>query len=381
MDQRRELEACSEAELACMFRDTGRLAAEHSAAGLSSAVPAAVGSNALADNVEFWKWMGRNYQTSGIFSSPEALQNYIAKGTGKAEWVSKQLQGKGYEWDWMRTQRVTPGNMLNTYDAGDVANRAASDVTERNILTGKTAEYQMKAYTSKKNPDLHSTPKDMTVVTNAEKAEIVRGNGYQDVQEFEDAQTIRRATDRRMEQARTGRAQTAYTFQNVAGTMARAGLVGCVVGMGAEAVSSYRAWKQGALTDEAYLREILKAGGDAGVTAGVTAGLMIPVSAAVTAAGASTLLTIPVAFVLSPAVNKIVAPCFGRGEFARLLSQAQYYQNLEAAYGHMLASMQYAGEEFYGFVCSLAEQKQTYRALHSQSRAADAGLERLLESI
>ena len=55
---------------------------------------------------------------------------------------------------------------FHTYDAGDVANRAASDVTERSILTRKSSEYQMKAYTSKSNPHLKNTPKEMNIVTN-----------------------------------------------------------------------------------------------------------------------------------------------------------------------------------------------------------------------
>ena len=49
-----------------------------------------------------------------------------------------------------------------------------------------------------------------------------------------------------------------------------------------------------------YLAEILKSGGDSGFTAGATAGIMIPVSATITAAGLTSFLTIPVAFVVTP---------------------------------------------------------------------------------
>ena len=49
----------------------------------------------------------------------------------------------------MTAQRNNPLKIFNNYDAGDVSNRAASDVTERNILTGKTKEYQHKAYIRK----------------------------------------------------------------------------------------------------------------------------------------------------------------------------------------------------------------------------------------
>ena len=76
--------------------------------------------------------------------------------------------------------------------------------------------------------------------------------------------------------------------------------------MGLEAMSSYRSWKNGKLTSEEYLKEILKSGGDAGVTSSMTAGLMIPVSKVITLAGASNLLTIPIAFVITDTVNKML---------------------------------------------------------------------------
>ena len=68
----------------------------------------------------------------------------------------------------MTAQRNSIRNITKVYDAGDVANRAASDVTVKDILTGKSYEAQMKAYVSKTNPDLKPLP-DMKVVTNAEK--------------------------------------------------------------------------------------------------------------------------------------------------------------------------------------------------------------------
>lgn len=381
MDEQKQIIVLDEKEALCMLQDSSQLAAKHSANELSSAAIAAQGSNALTNNVEFWKWMGRNYRASGIFDSPQALQQYIAQGEGKAAWMAKQLQGKGYEWDWMATQRANPTKMFNTYDAGDVANRAASDVTERNILTGQAKEYQMKAYIKKANPDLHNTPKDMTVVTNSEKASVVRKNGYQDVQEFQNAEKITKATDKRMEQARTGAAQSSYNLKNVSVTMAKAGLVGCVVGMGVETAVSYRAWKSGALTDQEYLKEILKAGGDAGITSAATSGIMIPISAAITTAGVSNIVTIPIAIVVSAAISKIVAPCFGRGDYAKILANAKYYNNLDLAYEDMVVAMQNAGEEFYMYVSGLAQQQQRYYELKKQSRIADNKLEDLLDSI
>lgn len=371
----------SENDIMQMLDDTSQLIAKHNINQLSSAAIAAQGSNVLSNNVEFWKWMGRNYGKSGIFESNVSMQQYIAKGINNEEWMIKQLQGKGYEWDWMTAQRESVNNIFNTYDAGDVVNRAASDVTERSILNGKTTDYQMKAYTGTSNPHLKNTPNDMTVVTNAEKVDVVKASGYESVEEFQDINSINKSTNERLQQIKEGKAYTSYNFRNVAGTMAKAGLVGCIIGIGSESVISYNSWKEGELTDKDYLMEILKSGGDAGVTSGVTSGIMIPVSATITAAGASTILTIPVAFVVGGAVNKVVAPCFGRGDYKKVLSKAKYYQNLENVYDDLLNSMEYASVQYYDFVSHMSRQNEIHQELKKCDTEINKELKNLYDSI
>lgn len=375
-----ELINFSEDEIMEMLNDTSQLVSKYNTNKLSAAAVAAQGSNALANNVEFWKWMGRNYSNSGIFNSSSTMQQYMAQGAGKEEWLIKQLQGKGYEWDWMKKQRGNIKNLFKKYDAGDVANRAASDVTEINLLTGKAKEYQMKAYTGKSNPNLKNTSKDMTVVTNAEKVNAVSKNGYK-TEGFQNNNTIEKATDNRLQQIKDGKAHTSYNFKNVAGTMAKAGLIGCAIGIGTEAVSSYKLWKEKIISDEEYLKEILKSGGDAGVTAGISAGLMIPVAANLTAAGASAVITLPIAFVLSNAVNKVVAPCFGRGEYKEILSKAKYYQNIENVYDDLVSSMEYASEQYYEFASQISKQNTIHQELKKTSMQMNIELKDLYDSI
>lgn len=368
-------------EILQMMDDTSQLMAEKSADDLATAAIAAQSSNVLTDNVEFWKWMERNYRGSGIFASSESMQQYINQGAGKEEWMIKQLQGKGYERDWMTAQRMDPKNLFRTYDAGDVSNRMGSDVTEYNLLTGKSREYQMKAYTSRTNPHLKNTPKDMTVVTNAEKTDVVRQNGYQDVESFQDAEMIKRSTNERLEQIKDGKACPSYTLKNVAGTMARAGLIGCVIGIGTETIVSYRSWKNGQLTDKGYMAEILKAGGESAVTSGAAAGIMIPVSAAVAVAGASTLLTIPVAFVIGGVVNRIVAPCFGRGRYREILNRAKYHQNMTLVYQDLIESIQNASDQYYTFIIQIQKQNTAHQEFKRQSMEVNRRLEDLYNSI
>ena len=87
----------NEKEIIEMMKETSKLAATFNANILSSAVVAAKQSNILTNEVEFWKWMSRNYSKSGIFSSNESMKQYITQGAGKEAWMKLQLQGKGYE--------------------------------------------------------------------------------------------------------------------------------------------------------------------------------------------------------------------------------------------------------------------------------------------
>ena len=56
----------------------------------------------------------------------------------------------------------------------------------------------MKAHTSKGAPKLKNTPKDMTIVTSSEKVDVVNKKGYDKVDSFQDANTIRKSTDKRL---------------------------------------------------------------------------------------------------------------------------------------------------------------------------------------
>ena len=100
-----------EVEYVEYLSDTAKWANEAHVQHLSTAVVAARQADKLTDTVEFWKWMQRNYDKSGIFDSPQAMQEYMSKGAGKIEWMKKQLQGKGYEWDWMQNQRNNIKNL------------------------------------------------------------------------------------------------------------------------------------------------------------------------------------------------------------------------------------------------------------------------------
>ena len=361
-----------------MMDDTSKLLSEENRKVLVSTAASYLQDNALTEGVEFWKWMDQNYSSANghMFSSNSAMRDYISQGNGKSEWVYKQLQGKGYEWDWMQKQRSNIKNLLKRYDAGTVSNQPGYDVLEHDFLSGTDTRYQMKAYTGKSNPDLHNTDQSIKVVTNSEKAEVVANKGYQ-VEKYKDAVQIKKKTNQRMEEIKEGVAMPKYGIRNVACTMGKAGLIGAVVGVTTESVLSYKQWKTRAISDREYIAEILKSGGDAGITSAATAGIMIPITALVTAAGIAAPVTIPITFLVSAAVNKVVAPCFGHGKYKEILDKAKYYQSIESAYSAFINSAENASEQYVSYINQMRQ--QTGR--HEQMKQISMGLNRELESI
>lgn len=372
----------SETELLHMLHDTSELAAKKQIQQMQAVATSYKASTGLANKVEFWDWMNRNFNGNGghMFASNQAMNAYVSSSSGKADWMYKQLQGKGYEWDWMQKQRSSIYNVFKVYNAGDVSNQAAIDVTEKNILTGVRKDYQMKAYISRNNPDLHNTGKDIAVVTNSEKVDIVRKNGYS-AESFKNRQEIMSDVDARLKSIKNGSATPVYTFENVAGTMAQAGMVGCAFGIGTEAVFSYRRWKDHEITDDEYLDEILRSGGEAGTTAAVSTGIMIPISSSIAAAGVSSVVTIPVAFAITAGVDKIIAPVFCRGEYGKILAKAHYYQSIEQMYTGFLQSVSTASNEYENFASSYAAQDEHYQRIQNKDKLVTKALKDLYDSI
>jgi len=366
----------TEQDYISMLEDTSKLVAQEKASQLSDAAIAFDQSAQLVNNVEFWKWMGANY--------PKDLSNaaLIQKtANDKARWLTTQLQGKGYEWDYMATQRTNPAKLLSKFEAGDCPTQPGIDVTESGLIDNSVINtYQNKAYLSSNNPNLSNTPKDAIVVTNKEKVPYSQKQGYS-TQKFMDADDIQTVRDARFKQAAEGNAHTTYTAKSVAVTSIKAGVISAVIGMTTETVASYSVWKRGDISDNDYLKEVLKAGGDAGITGTATSVVMIPIQAAITAAGASSLLAIPIVIVLGSAINSIVAPCFGRGKYRAILNKAKYYQTLESAYDDFLSVAEISANQYVEYIKQMQQQVEQYKQLQQLDRKMNLELKNLYESI
>ena len=348
-------------EIMDCISDTTELIKEKQVTTLTTSFGAAKTTEQLVENVEFWRWMGQNYH---CLDSAEGVKQ-IAERSPK--WLkSNILQGKGHEWDFMRHQCRSFKNILSKFDAGIDPTQKGFDIKETNIFTGEVKNlFQNKAYTHKiSKAKLSTTTKDMVVVTNAERVPEVQQMGYKTIP-FQNEKEIEKATSARMKQALDGKAVGTYTLSNVGMTMAKSGAIGAVIGIGTETIASYRKWKNGEITSEQYLTEIAKSGGQYGIGSAATAGIMIPVTAAITTAQIFAPITIPIAILVGAGIDKIIAPAFGRGDYAKILAEAKYYQNVTTMYDDLAVQINSSAAHFDNFIEQIYQQDQSFQNMRS----------------
>ena len=236
------------------------------------------------------------------------------------------LYGKLYEWDAFNAQRDSIWHTFSRFDLPDDPTNAGVDLTEHKLFGG-TVEYQMKSNISGIPEIKPTTSHSVTVITPAENMEGVERQGYR-VDAFMDRESV---ADRRREMEEridAGDVTPEYEFGDIVGTVGKSALFATAIGIGVEALCSYRDYKNGKIDGNAYVKGILMAGGDKGISAGATAGVMIPVNAGLTGLGLSGApLTVPIAFVLHHTIAAPVSAAFGRGEYKAVLQDARLYSD------------------------------------------------------
>lgn len=358
-----------------MVKDTKDLVANCKASQLTNSAIAYNETAQLSNDVEFWRWMGANYPKN---LGNEALIQQTA--VDNSQWLNTQLQGKGYEWDYMLKQRTDPTKIFSRFDAGTCPNQPGIDITETNIFGDVEATYQNKAYLSSNNPNLHNTPKDAIVVTNQEKVAYAKKLGYK-TEQYMDNQEIAVQRDSRFKQAVEGRATTSYSPKVVLSTAAKAGAMAAVIAMTAESIFSYKKWKKGQLSNDEYLKTVLSSGAVAGASAGATTAIMFYVQSTITLAGASSLIGIPVAILINSALSSIIIPIFNDTKYKQYVAEAKYYQSLEYMYKDFIQLVDMSSRHYEVYIKKMLLQQENHKKLKTISKELDNRLADLYDSI
>lgn len=345
--------------------ETSKLISDEKQSLLVEGLSAYQNSHQYVNEVEFWKWMHQNYYKKDLFSSPQAIANYISQGSGKANWLKLQLQGKGYEWDWMASEKAKVSNLFSKLDAGVDPTQAGIDVTNVNLLTNKSTKFQHKSYLSKGKVNtqvLKNTPKDTVVITQAENTALPNQIGYKS-KSFQTKGESVAIRDKRFEQAKNGLAKTNYTLSGVSSVMLKAGIVSATFAATIEGFASYRDYKSGRLSKSQYLAEIAKSGANTGITGAATAGIMVPIQSVIVTAGVSTLVTFPISIIVASGIEKIVAPMFKKGQYAEVIAQMTFYEDIGNGYMNFIEQCEQSFAHFGGYLDRIMNQEQKYQQL------------------
>ena len=342
---------------------------------LLSKASVAVGSNniaaAYAENVEFWQWIQRNFEGMDLSSSESIAAEFLEK-----EGFQTQIAGKLYEWDWVNSERGQISNLLSRFELPDNPSAPGIDVTEKTLFGG-TYEYQLKSYTSGTPEIADTTPRSATVITNSENVIGVRKQGY-NAEAFMNEDSISDSREELEELVQDGGATPNYEFGDIAETIGQGALLGVALGLGTEALISYRAYKNGDINSQEYLHKVLKAGAESGITAGTTAGVMIPINVMLSSAGITSLVTIPIAFLIHHTIAAPISAAFGKGEYRSVLQEAKIYDSTSDMMSDF-GKMAYASaSRFKSFVTKSNESDKEFVKSRNDFNDSIASLEKML---
>lgn len=168
------------------------------------------------------------------------------------------------------------------------------------------------------------------------------------------------------------RHQTLQLAKGTAIQIGKGALISAAITVTTEVISRYKDFKDGRISSAEYLGEIGKALGEGAVTGGATAGIMVPVTFGIKAVGGvamatNPLITVPVMFVLGKAINKIVAPAFGRGDYRKILQEAKYYQSLMDMNNALIEAMAVTAQQFEAFMLEYQEQLCLFQQLKNEN--------------
>lgn len=156
---------------------------------------------------------------------------------------------------------------------------------------------------------------------------------------------------------------------SVGSAAAKGGAAGIVLGITMETLASHEKYKNGEITKEEYAMEVAKSGAQMGITGAATSGIVTALSVPLAAAGlASAPITVPISIIIGAGIDKIIAPAFGRGDYAKILGEAKYYQNLMYAHDDLVHAIEMTERQFADFIDEYARQMQVHAELTDYNR-------------
>lgn len=155
--------------------------------------------------------------------------------------------------------------------------------------------------------------------------------------------------------------------------------VGCVVGMGIQAIELYDSWKNGEISDFEYLKGVVQAKDDAELFE-KAAGIIIPVQNMIQVMGASAPVTFPVAFIAAPIVAGVVEDTINK-HHNKLLDKAKFYQSSQVMYKDFMVNVANSERELHQFLDKVKQQNHEFDTMRNIDKKINKSLRNLYDSI
>lgn len=334
------------------------------------------------DREAFWRWMSDNYP--GVSGRPGGWATWIAT---KPKSAGALLSGKVQEWDWVRDFKTNP---LNVGKLAHVSPDPTSrhDATLRNVFASEVEKVESKFASSRASAassveNATRKPGIKRLVGTPEIVREARARGLDKnltVEEYRSSADGRRAADARAKTAPSGPGP-GLTLTGTLGEMGRAAIIGAVVSITVSTIAQFRSWRAGRITSDEFRRQVLHDAAKGAVKGAVLGGVNVGVQVASVIVGVGAPVTIPVMVLFGVAVDRIVDPAFGDGEYRKVLDRLGYQADIMAL-GHTFGLACQAAYDTVAFVALNNERlRGEFDMANTASAALAAGTERGLKRI
>lgn len=337
----------------------------------------------FVDSRLYWQWMAESYP--GVMERYGSWRAYIEAHPSSSITLFK---GKTFEWDWVRAARDQPSNILKSVKLS-AENNARIDAVEKTLFGGDAVGVEIKyasspasARSSVRNalekPGMGKLVGTPEIVDEANR----RASDHSlVVEEFTDSATGESAAKQRMEQARAGQTVAGINARAVVGQAARGALVGGIVCAGGSAIVNFRAWKRGQITGEEFGRSVAHESAKGAVKGTIIGGANVGVQVGAAALGVGVPVTIPVMICSSFAVDKIVNPDFGDGEYRKILEKLEFSSQLARLHVGFAISCEGAFDAISELAEAQHELSREAAEIRQLGKSIDAEIEDVLRKI
>jgi hypothetical protein len=283
------------------------------------------------DDASFWQWMSENYP--GVAARPGGWAAWIQ---AKPKSAGSLLSGKVQEWDWVRDFKNKPINLAKlAHVSKDAVSR--HDATVKNLLTGHVEKVESKFASSRGSAasaleNAQRKPGIGRLVGTPEVIEEAHGRGLESHLQLEQYRSSGQGQEAAARRARSAPRASGpgVTLPGGLREVGRGALIGAAVSISASTIAQYRAWHRGQISADEFKKQVLHDAAKGGTKGAILGGINVGVQTAALAIGVGAPITIPVMLVFGIAIERIIDPAFGDGEYRRVLDRLGYQADLAA---------------------------------------------------